>query len=59
MRILAAAGFDLRLRIEPHDDHDEVLEALERQRPLHEQEIWRDRQREIVDANRKRLEVRA
>ena len=27
MRILRAAGFDLRMRLEPHDDHDETLES--------------------------------
>ncbi len=27
LRILRAAGFDLRMRLAPHDDHDETLEA--------------------------------
>jgi hypothetical protein len=27
MRLLRAAGFDLRLRLEPVDDHDEALAA--------------------------------
>ncbi len=27
MRLLHAAGFDLRMRLEPHDDHDETLAA--------------------------------
>jgi transcriptional regulator with XRE-family HTH domain len=58
MRILAAAGFELRLRIEPQEDHDEILEALEKLRPADEQLIWRRRQSEIVDANRRNLQVR-
>lgn len=27
LRILQAAGFDLRMRLAPHDDHDETLAA--------------------------------
>ena len=27
MRLLGAAGFDLRMRLAPHDDHDETLAA--------------------------------
>ena len=55
MRIVSAAGFDLRLRLAPHDDHDEVLESLERQRPREEQERWSDLQRNIVQSARQRL----
>jgi transcriptional regulator with XRE-family HTH domain len=56
MRILAAAGFDLRLSLAPHEDHDEVLEDLERQRPSEERERWRIYQRDIVEAARRHLE---
>jgi transcriptional regulator with XRE-family HTH domain len=56
MRIVEAAGFDLRMSLAPHEDHDEVLVALERQRPSEEQERWRTYQRDIVDAGRRRLE---
>jgi transcriptional regulator with XRE-family HTH domain len=31
MRILLGAGLDLRTRLAPHDDQDEVLEALRQQ----------------------------
>jgi transcriptional regulator with XRE-family HTH domain len=31
-KLLRAAGFDLSMRLEPYDRHDEVLEALERSR---------------------------
>jgi len=58
MRIVAAAGFDLRMTLAPHDDHDEVLESIERQRPAEEQERWQAYQRDIVDAARKRLSLR-
>jgi uncharacterized protein len=55
MRIVSAAGFDLRLILEPHEDHDEVLESLERQRSREEQERWRNYQRDIVQSARQRL----
>lgn len=55
MRILSGAGFDLRLRLAPHEDHDEVLESLERQRPREERQRWRDFQRGIVQSARQRL----
>jgi transcriptional regulator with XRE-family HTH domain len=56
MRMLSAAGFDLRLALAPHDDHDEVLEALERQKPIGEQMRWRDHQRQLVRVATERLE---
>jgi transcriptional regulator with XRE-family HTH domain len=43
LRLLHAAGFDLSLRLEPFDRHDEVLDALERQRGGAERQR-RDRQ---------------
>src|ERR1700730_7874057 len=55
MRIVSAAGFDLRLSLTPHEDHDEVLESLERRRPREEQERWRNFQRDIVHGDRQRL----
>ncbi len=56
MRMLAAAGFDLRLSLAPHEDHDEVLGALECQRSSEKQERWRAYQRNIVDSARRHLE---
>jgi transcriptional regulator with XRE-family HTH domain len=56
MRMLAAAGFDLRLSLAPHEDHDEVLDALEQQRSNEEQGRWRAYQRNIVDSARRHLE---
>jgi transcriptional regulator with XRE-family HTH domain len=56
MRWLDAAGFDLRMTLVPHEDHDEVLESLERLRSSEDQERWRRYQRERVRAARARLE---
>jgi transcriptional regulator with XRE-family HTH domain len=56
MRILRGAGFDLRLGLTPHDDHDDVLAALELRRPTEEQERWRSHQAELVSAARENLE---
>jgi transcriptional regulator with XRE-family HTH domain len=56
MRIVSAAGFDLRLSLAAHEDHDEILETLERQRPSEEQERWRTYQSNIVDAAKRHLE---
>ena len=56
MRWLAAAGFDLRMTLAPHDDHDEVLESLERLRSPDDRKRWRRHQREAVEIARDRLE---
>ncbi|MGH9077509.1 MAG: helix-turn-helix domain-containing protein [Acidimicrobiales bacterium] len=39
-RILAAAGFDLRARLAPADDHDDTLAAWEASLPQAEQDRW-------------------
>ena len=49
-RLLRASGFDLRARIEPHDDHDEVLAEQESQRSPEERERWRAAQSRFVAA---------
>jgi hypothetical protein len=56
MRWLAAAGFDLRMTLAPHEDHDRVLESLERLRSPEAQERWRRYQRERVEAALEQLE---
>lgn len=58
MRMVSAAGFDLRLSLAPHEDHDEVLESLERRRPREEQERWSNFQRDIVQSARQRVSER-
>jgi transcriptional regulator with XRE-family HTH domain len=42
-KLLRAAGFDLKLQLEPYDPHDDELEALERNRSADERAA-RDRQ---------------
>src|SRR5580658_5858737 len=43
LRLLRAAGFDLRMQLVPLDDHDDVLANLEDKRPPNERSR-RDRQ---------------
>jgi transcriptional regulator with XRE-family HTH domain len=43
LRLLHAAGFELRMALEPLDEHDEVLAKLERRRTPSER-ARRDRQ---------------
>jgi len=59
MRMLGAAGFDLELGLAPHEDHDEVLESLERLRTPAEQKRWRSYQQELVRSARERVEHRS
>lgn len=56
MRWLTAAGFDLHMALVPLDDHDRVLDSLERLRSPEDQERWRRYQNERVQAARERLE---
>ena len=37
-RLLAAAGLEMRVRLEPVDDHDAVLDAIDRLRSIEERE---------------------
>ena len=39
-RMLKAAGYELRLHLEPYDDHDDVLAALEQHRSEVDRERW-------------------
>jgi transcriptional regulator with XRE-family HTH domain len=56
MRWLSATGFDLRMTLVPHEDHDAVLESLERLRSPKEQERWRRYQQGRIRAAREQLE---
>lgn len=49
LRLLRAAGFELRMQLEPYDPHDDVLAALEEARSPRER-ARRDRQ---IDAWRR------
>jgi transcriptional regulator with XRE-family HTH domain len=49
LRLLAAAGFELRMHLEPYDSHDDVLARLEGARSRRERDrldrrtaAWRD-----------------
>lgn len=43
-RLLKTAGFELRLHIEPYDDHDDVVAAAEGRRSPADRKAWRDYQ---------------
>lgn len=47
-RIIRAAGLDLRIRVEPLDDHDEWVAAYEASLPPNELARWRARERALV-----------
>ena len=56
IRIVRAAGFETRIGIGPPDDHDEVLTALEQQRPREDLARWVAAQEQFVDEARAVLE---
>jgi transcriptional regulator with XRE-family HTH domain len=39
-RLLTAAGYELRMHLEPYDDHDDVLQTMDAARPEAEREAW-------------------
>ena len=46
LKLLHAAGFELRMHLEPYDDHDDVLQAREANRTPEEQQAWETYQRD-------------
>ncbi len=58
-RIVRAAGLDLRIRLEPLDDHDDWMARYEASLPAEVVQGWRRRDRELVAAARKGKETRA
>ena len=52
-RIIRAAGFDMRVRLEPYDDHDEWLERFEAELPVRSVEERRRRDTELAAAARR------
>ena len=48
MRLLKAAGFELRMHLAPYDDHDDVLRALEERRSPEQRQAWETYQAERV-----------
>ena len=57
LRLLRAAGFDLRLQLAPYDDHDDALAAERAGWPPAVQERWERQQRERIDAGRPVVEA--
>lgn len=49
-RIVRAAGLDLRIRLEPLDNHDDWLERYEASLPAEVVRAWRSRDRELLTA---------
>lgn len=52
-RVIRAAGQDLRVRLEPLDDHDEWVAAYEASLQPEEVAAWRQRERELVAQGRR------
>ncbi|MEJ7764988.1 MAG: helix-turn-helix transcriptional regulator [Acidimicrobiales bacterium] len=50
LRLLKAAGYELRMHLEPYDDHDEVLAAEREQWSSADRDLWDARNRERIDA---------
>ncbi len=57
MRLVRAAGFDLRLHLEPHEDHDESRSARTETTPRKDHQAYRRRQLELIGRARKSLDV--
>jgi len=51
--IVRAAGQDLRIRLEPLDDHDEWVAAFEASLRPDQLSSWRSRERELIDQARR------
>jgi len=49
-KLLKAAGFELRMHLEPYDDHDDVLAARDRGRSEAERAEWEGRQQDRLAA---------
>ena len=45
LKLLKAAGFEMRMHLEPYDDHDDVLATREAKRTPAERAAWEERQR--------------
>lgn len=54
-RILRAAGFDLRMRITPHDRHDEWLDNYEGELSAQDKAAFHEAQRSMIERGRKRF----
>jgi hypothetical protein len=57
MRLLKAAGFELRMQLAPYDDHDDVLRELEAHRSPEERKSWENYQATRVAKDRAAVSV--
>lgn len=53
VRIIRAAGQDLRVRLEPLDDHDEWVAAYEASLSPDQVAAWREREKELLAQGRR------
>jgi transcriptional regulator with XRE-family HTH domain len=58
-RLLKATGYELRMHLEPYDDHDDVLAVLEERRSPEERQAWNDYQSKRVAAAKARDQAAA
>ena len=57
MKLLRAAGFELRMQLAPYDDHDDVLAEERRAWRPEVAEGWERQQRERIEAGRPVVEA--
>ncbi len=57
LRLLKAAGYELRMHLVPYDDHDDVLAERRAAWPVEEQERWEAYHRARIDAGQATLRV--
>jgi transcriptional regulator with XRE-family HTH domain len=53
LRLLKAAGYELRMHLAPYDDHDDVLADQLRRQSTEDQERWERYQRMRVEEDRR------
>jgi len=56
LKLLKAAGFELRMHLEPYDNHDDVLAEMEAHRCPETRQAWDSYQRQRVADDRAKLE---
>ena len=57
LRLLKAAGYELRMHLAPYDDHDDVLAAGRRAWPADEQQRWEVHHRSRIEAGQATLKA--
>lgn len=59
LRLLKAAGFELRMHLEPYDDHDDVLAAQRASWPEDARQRWDDYHRARIEEGQAVLQAQA